>query len=118
MRLKYFMRSFENKLITEDLGIKVHDRFNLMKLWSLLWEQISCSKFENMIKYCFVNSFSNNSIEYQHILEICFKSEHVNCQIYSCKRDFFIKCAICEISLCIKHFFIDFHNHRNINLFI
>ena len=115
--LKYFVRNFENKIITEDINIKVYDRFNLMKLWSLIWEQLSSEKFENLIKYCFINSFFDNSIEYKHVKEVCFNSQYVICEIDSCKNDFFLKCSICEISLCFKHFYIEFHNHRNINFF-
>ena len=113
--LKYFVRQFENKIITEEnLGIKVYDRLNLMKLWSLIWEQFSSDKFENLIKFCFYNSFFNNYPDYKHVREICFTSDHISCEKLSCTNSFFIKCSICEISLCLKHFYIEFHNHRSI----
>ena len=112
--LKFFIRKFENQVIIDNLDIKVHDRFNLMKFWSLVWEQLTSEKFKDLIKFCFENSFCNKSIDYKHVRDVCFISDQLSCQIHTCNNDFFIKCSICEISLCLTHFFIEFHNHRNI----
>ena len=110
--LKYFMRQFENRVILENLNIKIYDRFCLMRVWSLIYEQISSLKFNPMIKSCFNTCFLEISSPYESMKNICFSSEKSICEIINCNGDFFIKCSLCEISLCLEHFYLDFHSHN------
>ena len=111
--LKLFVKNFENRVMLDDLNIKVNDRLVIMRLWALIWEQFSHEDFSNLIKYCFYKSFLDESLSFKSLKEICFTSEKTICDNEKCLNIFFIKCVFCKKSICLKCFFIDFHSHRN-----
>ena len=111
-QLKYFVRKIENRVQIDDLDIKVYDRFNLMKMWSLIWEQFSSDKFVDLISYCFNKTFLQTKNQFQTVRDICFTSKAIFCDLDDCSDNFFMKCSICEKNICFNHFFINFHSHK------
>lgn len=108
--LKYFIKTFDNRIRLDGLDIDIGNRFTLMRIFSLLWDQLSSGCFKEMILYSWYSSgYSEEYLKFKNMKEICFESETNDCDIQSCTESFFIKCSHCRKNLCLNHFYIYYH---------
>jgi hypothetical protein len=89
-------------------------RDNIIKLTSLVHNQMSSPKFEELIKYAFYASgYSENKPQnFETPEKICFPGPMTcKCYIDNCDFTAFMKCAICDNFICFYCFFVRYHFH-------
>ncbi len=112
--LKLFIKRFTERVMLDELDIDIKNRLIIIKLFSLLWDQLNSIKFKNMVKYSWYSSgYLDHKINFENMREVCFKSDSIDCDVNECDECFFIKCSHCEKNLCIEHFFNQYHVHYN-----
>ncbi|CAK9815740.1 hypothetical protein ANTPLA_LOCUS8759 [Anthophora plagiata] len=95
-------------------NINLHARNNIIKLQSLVHNQFSSPRFQNFIKYSWYKSgyIDEKLNAFHNPVEYCYSVENEpRCHI--CGDVAIIKCAWCKKSLCLKHFFDEYHYCRN-----
>ncbi|KYN09510.1 hypothetical protein ALC57_18378 [Trachymyrmex cornetzi] len=111
---KNFIRYFSGTVVLYNHDINLHHRNNIIKLQSLIHIQFSSPRFKNLIKYAWYKSgyiseklpeFDNPSVDY------CFKKCAAICNL--CSTSTVIRCAWSKKSLCMNHFFTDYHICKN-----
>lgn len=111
---KYLVRKMYHHVRLYDLDIRLSQRNNIIKLNSLVYNQLSSPKFYSMIKYAWYQSgyLLRSPGVFQNVQEICFSFQIHNCQLQGCVDPTpFIKCAYCDKVLCLEHFFESYHFH-------
>jgi hypothetical protein len=110
--MKYFVRKFNDRIRLDKLEIDIKNRLTIIKLFSLIWNQLSSNKFHKMIQYAWKSSgYLHYNIEFKNIREVCFESDSNDCDENVCGESFFIRCSICDKNLCLSHFFHNYHIH-------
>ncbi len=110
--LKFFVRKFNDRIRLDEIDINIKNRVTIIKLFSLIWDQISSIKFNNMIRYAWKSSeYIHENFEFKGVREICFESDSNDCDITDCDDCFFICCSHCHKNLCLNHFFHSYHVH-------
>jgi len=109
--LKSIVRRFYDTIANSDLAIQMHQRNNILKLHSLIHHQLFHPRFNSLIKYAwYVSGYLDNFEGVKpDVNKTLFTFNSSNC--IRCDSNSFINCAWCNESLCINHFFIQFHNH-------
>lgn len=117
---RYFFRQYKilRKKISEriqldELGIDLHSRSNIVKMHSIIHNQLCSSKFEKMIRFAWIDCGYDNQPNYhfENVLEVNFKDIGLNCEFTDCNDASFIRCSHCDVVCCMRHFLIDFHIH-------
>ncbi|CAK9825615.1 hypothetical protein ANTRET_LOCUS3585 [Anthophora retusa] len=111
---KNFVRRFSDIVLILNHDINLHARNNIIKLQSLVHNQFSSPRFQNFIKYSWYKSgyIDEKPNASQNPVEYCYSVENEpRCHI--CGDVAIIKCAWCKKSLCLKHFFDEYHYCRN-----
>ena len=111
---KYFVRKMYHHVRLYDLDIQLAQRNNIIKLNSLVYNQLSSPKFYSMIQYAWYQSgYSTiNSGAFENVKETCFSFDNNHCRLQGCTDPTpFIKCAYCDDILCLEHFFEKYHLH-------
>lgn len=89
-KIKYFFREITNHVILNEIDLKLYHRNTIIKICSLIWEQLASEAFRPMIKYCFYSTLLDQANSFFSIKDLCFKSKCVNCQIQNCREQFFL----------------------------
>ena len=90
--------------------INLHERNNIIKLQSLIYNQLSSPRYNNLFKYSWYKSgyLKDKLLHFDNPIHYCFK----NCESFyalMCDNEAVIKCAWCTKSLCIQDFCIHFY---------
>ena len=108
---KNFIRYFSDNVILHNnkYDINLHHRNNVIKLQSLIHNQFASPRFQNLIKYSWYKSgyIKEKPLEFDNPVDFCFKNCESSCEI--CNVCAVIRCAWCKKSLCIIHFFNEYH---------
>ena len=109
--IENFVRHFSDSVIFLDKDISLHVRNNVIKLQSLVHNQLSSPRYVNLFKYSRYKSgyIDNKPNEFVNLMDFSFGGSQVHCEVPGCKNTTIIKCSWCQKSLCLKHFFEDFH---------
>ena len=91
--------------------VNLHLRNNVIKLQSLVYNQLSSPRYINIFKQGW---FKSNYIDkkpenFDNPVEFGFGGSQPHCEIPGCKNEAIIRCSWCQKSLCLKHFFNDYH---------
>ena len=120
---RYFFRQYKimrkkiaERLQLDDLPYDLHKRENIIKLHSLIHDQLSSTKFVDMIKFAWSDCgyMDKSSQKFQNVIEVCFPSptnDNIICETTNCAEAIFIRCSHCDVHLCIHHFFGELHAH-------
>lgn len=110
---KVIARKLYDYVRLHDLDINLANRNNIIKMNSLIYNQLSSKLFNPMIRYAWYQSgyLENDPGTFRNVKEICFTLENDSCSMEKCSQLTFILCSWCQKSLCIHHFFIDYHIH-------
>lgn len=106
---KNFIKHFSDIVILYDYDVNLHLRDNIVKLQSLTHNQFSSPRFTNLFKYSWYKSgyIETRPPEFDNPVKFCFAQNSPTCDI--CGEAAVITCAWCKKSLCLKHFFHDYH---------
>jgi hypothetical protein len=110
---KVIARKLYDYIRLHNVDINLAQRNNIIKLNSLIHNQLSSKTFNCMIRYAWFQSgyLKNHPGTFKNVKELCFTFKDNSCSIDNCNETTFICCSWCEKSLCINHFFIDYHVH-------
>jgi hypothetical protein len=114
---KNFVRKFSDRVILDGIDLDLFQRNNILKLQSLVHNQFSSPRFENVFKYSwYASGYSDNHPEnFENPVEFCFKTIDKNCSHsdLQCSDISFIICSWCKASFCFEHYFTFFHYCNN-----
>jgi hypothetical protein len=110
---KYFYQMCFDRVAIDQLKIDLRLRNNVLKLHSLIHNQLSSRRFSPMIKYAWYSCgyIKQNPGPFENVRDICFSFEVVSCSITDCDEGAFMCCSWCNSILCFHHFFIIDHKH-------
>lgn len=110
---KSIARRMADRVMLEEININMGSRDNIIKEQSLIHNQLSSSRFNNMIKYSFYKAglTDNDPGEFENVHQVCFSNLASECSVNDCENDPFIRCSHCEDNLCFDHFFVEFHTN-------
>lgn len=120
-QLKYFARAISAEFTLNNSSNinrvdEITTRNNVLRMQSLLHNQLSASIFEDMIKYSWFSSgLTDERPIFLTVSEVCFSflsDDKKVCEICSSAR--FLKCAHCQKILCFNCFFYEYHFHFEI----
>ena len=108
---KNFVRHFSDSVILMNSDVNLHLRNNIIKLQSLVHNQLSSPRYINIFKQGW---FKSNYIDkkpenFDNHVEFSFGGSQPHCEIPGCKNVAIRRCSWCQKSLCLKHFFNDYH---------
>jgi hypothetical protein len=110
---KNFVRRFSDRVVLDGLDVDLYQRNNIIKLQSLVHNQLSSPRFENVFKYSWYACGYNDTHPgtFDNPVEFCFNIEDKICSRLdlNCNSGCFIICSWCENSLCFEHFYTDYH---------
>jgi len=86
--------------------INLHERNNIIKLQSLIYNQLSSPRYHNLFKYSwFKSSYTNERPEeFENPVQYSFDETSTRCDIEDCNNIAVVSCFWCQKSLCLKHF--------------
>ena len=102
---------FYNSLFSELKFLIKVDRFYIIKLNSIIYNQLSHSKFEDLVRFSFVAcKFEGVDCEgFKSVNQLCF-ADLDECSL--CDQEAVMKCLYCEKDLCYNHLIIsEVHLH-------
>ncbi len=111
---KYFAKTIYNYVSIEDINIELRLRNNIIKMNSLIYNQLQSPLFYRMLKYGWYKcGYSDvRPDNFDTVKDICFNVGINNCNETNCQNLSFICCSICRNFLCFNHFFINYHFHE------
>jgi len=108
---KFVARKIHDRVLLGGIDIDLFHHNNVIKMHSLIHNQISSPRFVNRIKYAWYRSgyLSERLAQFENVKEICFKLTSTNCfqDCSQCSEGLFIICSWCSKPLCFSHFFVD-----------
>jgi hypothetical protein len=109
---KTFARKITDIIELDNIDIDLKIRLNIITMHSLIYDQLSSSKFNKMWQYSWYKSGYTNTQPglFQNVIEVCFSLVIEQCE-ENCQEIVFIQCSHCEKSICFNHFFFNYHNH-------
>ncbi|CAF3020621.1 unnamed protein product [Rotaria sp. Silwood2] len=94
----------------------MYERNNIIKLVSLVHNQLSASVFRPMIRYSWyvADLLKDDPSEFRNVLEICFPSATTDeeCDVHNCEETVLTTCTICLKKLCFTDVFVNYHYHK------
>ncbi len=111
---KVIARRIFDHVQLDDIAINLSEWNNIIRLNSLIHNQLSSPLFVPMIKYAwFESSYVDHCPgDFESVNEICFNGDATVCQQSMCRLSPFIQCSHCCKVLCFEHFFEAYHFHK------
>ena len=114
-QMKFFIKKLYNRVALDEMEVDLWQRNNIIKLISLVHNQLSAPVFRQMIRYSwFASGYTQqNPSLFSNVSETCFPSLscYETCTHHKCTETSFITCAVCAKKLCFEHFYVDYHFH-------
>jgi hypothetical protein len=105
---KTFARRIQNRINLDNISIDLKERNNIIKLHSLIHNQLSAPSFQPMIKYSWYKAgyFEQHPGRFKNVKETCFSFNEFSCNFSRsiCSEGAFIQCSWCDLILCFQHF--------------
>ena len=115
-QMKNFLKRLYNRVALDQLDISLYERNNIIKLVSLLHNQLGAPAFKNMILYSWYASgyLITDPSPFHNVNEVCFPHITSNelCEVHKCLESIFITCSWCSKTFCLQHFFVGYHFHE------
>jgi hypothetical protein len=110
---KNFAKRCYNRVALDELNYDLRSRNGVIKLQSLIYNQLASNVFAPMWKYAWIKAgyFSENYETFQTVDQICFDNINFTCSL--CEESSFLRCAFvhCKRVLCFHHFYESYHYH-------
>lgn len=113
---KNFVRRFSDTAILMQYDINLHLRNNIIKLQSLVHNQLSSPRYINLFKYSWYKSGYINvrPDTFENPVDFSFgDSCKIQCEVPGCSNVAVVRCSWCKKSLCFKHFYEEYHYCTN-----
>lgn len=107
---KNFVKRISDNVILHDYDVNLHLRNNVIKLQSLVHNQLSSPRYQPLFQYAWYKSgYVDERLEsFPNPVEFAFeKSSVMKCAV--CGEVPIIRCSWCKKAFCFKHFFHDHH---------
>ncbi len=90
----------------EEINIDISSRKNVIKLYSLAYDQLNSIQFQPLIRNVWLKAGydGSNTEIYQNVRDICFNNVTDFCLKEGCINNPFINCSHCCKSLCFDNF--------------
>ena len=118
-QIKNFAKKLYNRVALDQLNVNLYERNNIIKLVSIIHNQLSAPVFKKMILYSWYASgyLKDDPSPFKNINDVCFSNlKNITCQTDKCHESSFITCSWCSKNLCLQHFFIEYHFHQYIKI--
>lgn len=113
---KGFAKTMDDYALLYNIPCNMTKRDRELKRHSLIHNQFSHPRFQNLIRYAWHKAgyFDAHPGQFVTPVDFCFPKElpSLICQNDNCDLETFIRCAHCEKVLCWDCFFVDFHFHN------
>jgi hypothetical protein len=108
---KNFAKKFSDTVLLLGYDINLHQRNNIIKLQSLIHNQLSSPRYKNLFKYSWFKSgyTTERPEEFENPVHFSFEASSQTCEIEDCNNIAIIQCSWCKKPLCLKHFFEEYH---------
>ena len=86
---------------------KLHDRFFIMKLHSVIYSQLSVVAYRPMLRYACQNAgydIGEPVDTFTGVIDVAFSICIIDCAVMTCDHFSFLHCAFCNHSYCFEHF--------------
>ncbi|KAL1516408.1 hypothetical protein ABEB36_000326 [Hypothenemus hampei] len=112
---KNFVRKFSDAVLLHNYDINLHARNNLIKIQSLVHNQLSSPRYINLFKYSWFKSgyIEERPPEFENPVEYSFYTVSAKCDL--CDQVAIVRCGWCKKNLCFKHFFDENHYCKTYN---
>lgn len=110
---KNYVRHFSDAVLLLNHDLNLHLRNNIIKLQSLVHNQLSSPRYQNLFRYAwFKSNYTNEKPEhFDNPVSFAFGDSSLpKCEIEGCTEVAIVRCSWCKKSLCFKHFFDEYHN--------
>lgn len=107
-----FVRHFSDSVILMDEDLNLHLRNYIIKLQSLVHNQLSPPRYKNLFKYSWYKSgyIEEKPENFINPVKFGFRDKSdVKCEVEGCSNVGIIRCSWCKNKLCLQHFFEDYH---------
>ncbi len=93
----------------DQLPIDLRSRDSILKLHSLIHNQLSSKRFIPMIRYAWYTCgyAVQDPGRFKNVRDTCFSFDKDICSIIGCSDHTFICCSWCGAVLCFCHFFVE-----------
>jgi hypothetical protein len=108
---KQFIRQLSDIIVLSAFAVQLYQRDNILRLQGLTHLQFSSPRYKEMRKYAWYKSgyLEEHPAEFVTPLKFSFQdSQMSHCD--ECGEPAIIRCGWCKKYLCIKHFFVAYHN--------
>lgn len=104
---KVIARKLYDYIRLYNIDVNMAQRNNLIKMNSLIYNQLSSTVFNRMIQFAWFQSgyLKDDPRPFQNVKEVCFTIVSYSCDVNNCDGTTFICCSWCKRSLCFAHFF-------------
>lgn len=109
---KNYVEHFSDSIMLMDYDLDLHLRNNIIKLQSLVHNQLSSPRYENLFRYAwFKSGYIKEQPDYfENPVEFAYGTlSQSQCEIEGCTNVAVVRCSWCKKSLCFKHFFEEYH---------
>jgi hypothetical protein len=114
-QMKNFIKRIYNRVALDEIPIHMYERNNIIKIVSLVHNQLSAPIFRQMIRYSWYASglSKTDPTPFFNINEVCFPpiTSHEECSVDNCDDAVLITCAFCSEKFCFHDFFVNYHFH-------
>jgi Tc5 transposase C-terminal domain/DDE superfamily endonuclease len=110
---KELTRRIYHRVSLDELNIDLRSRDAIIKLQSLVHNQLSSSIFKPMISHAWSTCgyIPKQHPNFSNVIEVCFSFEETYCSNRNCDESAFICCSHYRQILCFEHFFVVYHFH-------
>jgi len=86
-----------------------YDRYWIMNMHAVVYNQLQSDRFQNMIQYAFFKSgyeVVECPVKFENVTGVCFPRSllHSFCDEEDCENMMFLSCAHCNKIMCLNHF--------------
>ena len=95
------------KLCSSNMQPKLHDWFFIMKLHSVIYNQLSAVLYRPMLHYAWKNAgcdIDEPVDNFTGVIDMAFNIDIIECAVMTCDHFAFLHCASCSHSYCFEHF--------------
>ena len=93
---------------------KLHERFYIMKLHSVIYNQLPAEAYKQMLRYKWQNAgydIGEPVDNFTSLIDMKFSTNIIQCSVMACDHLAFLNCEFCSHSYCFEHFIESPHLH-------
>ena len=86
---------------------ELHDRFFVMKLYSVIYNQLSAEAYRPMLRYTWQNpgyDIGEPVDNFTSVIDVAFSNDIIECAVMTYDHLAFLHCAFCSHSYYFEHF--------------